>query len=182
MIPFDQLCDLFKGGYESRGLCRFNLEEAVYLYQAVASIKNPCAVEIGRYFGGLTRILLGAGARVLSIDNHSKDGKEALQYDRELTEWAQQRGLKNSLELVVGDSRYFKKENLTIDVLVIDGGHSYETVKADCENWIPELDYGVDMFFHDINLPGVNKVAYEYKHVLFPVKKITSLLHLRKGE
>lgn len=173
ITPFEDIHWLFTGGYGSRDLCRLNLEEAVYLYKCVRGFENPFVVEVGRYHGGTTILLLAAGARVLSIDNHSKDKKSA-EYDDKLNE----KYGSDRLEMVVGDSGKYPTKGLGVDVLFIDGGHRYEEVKRDFDNW-----YGAvrgDILFHDINLPGVAKLVNENKTRFEEVRKVTSLYHVRK--
>ena len=55
---------------------------------------------------------------------------------------------------------------LKYDLIIIDGDHSYEGVKADCENYLPYLADGGFVLFHDSCLPdwGVKKVVDELKN------------------
>jgi len=38
---------------------------------------------------------------------------------------------------------------LPVDVLLIDGNHTYNSVKAELNGWRPHLAYGADIFLHD---------------------------------
>ena len=169
---FEDIVWIFKCGSESRGICRLNLEEAAYLYKVVKSYSNPLCVEIGRYFGGTTILLLTAGARVLSIDNQSKDSKIAY-YDRKLINWATNNGYKDKLNLVVADSTTYPP--IVHDVILLDGGHEYETVRADCDNWLNHTKS--DIMFHDCQLEGVKRAIDE---LCFDNKcKVSSIIHVK---
>jgi len=52
--------------------------------------------------------------------------------------------------------------NDKINFLFIDGGHSYEAVKADIESWLPKLNSGAAVIFHDYGCAdGVKRVVNE---------------------
>jgi len=176
IIPFEDLIWLFNGGSQSRNICRLDLEEAAYIYKHVKSLNNPFCVEIGRYFGGSAMLLSSAGARLLSIDNYSKDKRRSMKYDELLRVWSTDR----ELQIVVADSRNYDTSNLTIDVLLIDGDHRYESVKADVANFYNAVVTGGSVFFHDSNIPGVSKVINENADLFNMVKKVNSLIHVRK--
>jgi hypothetical protein len=51
-----------------------------------------------------------------------------------------------------------------VDLLFIDGNHSYESVFSDYRNWYPKLNKGGIMAFHDYGVPkfsGIKKVVDE---------------------
>ena len=167
---------LFRGGFDSRGLCRLDLEEAAYLYKCIKGMDDPYCVEIGRYFGGSTILLSSAGARVLSIDNHSKDKGQSEKYDKKLAEWAEGK----DLQIVVADSGSYDTTRLEIDVLFLDGDHSYNGLKRDFENFYGSVKDGGSIFFHDLNIPGVSKLVEEKEMLFTEIKKVCSLLHVQK--
>ena len=52
-----------------------------------------------------------------------------------------------------------------IHAILIDGDHSYEGVKADCEHFLPHVVHGGYAMFHDYgreSLPDVYRAAHEY--------------------
>lgn len=60
-----------------------------------------------------------------------------------------------------------------VDVLFIDGDHTYEGCKADIDNWFPQMAKGGVMLFHDADetSPGVvlavTEFAYKYSLDLY---------------
>jgi hypothetical protein len=46
------------------------------------------------------------------------------------------------------------------DVVMIDGGHDYETVRSDCKNYACQAKKYV--FWHDIQIPEVKKAIYDF--------------------
>lgn len=67
------------------------------------------------------------------------------------------------------DSREFQAPQ-RINLLFIDGDHSYKGVKADIENWYPQMAEGGVMLFHDCDdtSPGVVKAFDEFVEKIKP--------------
>lgn len=60
-------------------------------------------------------------------------------------------GLSGRYKIVVGDSRDIASVWETpVDLLFIDGGHDYKSVKADIEGWIKHVVTGGRVVFHDV--------------------------------
>lgn len=64
---------------------------------------------------------------------------------------------------ISGDST---KEQIlkTVDVIFIDGDHTYEGCKADIDNWYPQMSKKGVMCFHDCDAtsPGVVRAVHEF--------------------
>jgi predicted O-methyltransferase YrrM len=68
--------------------------------------------------------------------------------------------IKTIVSLTDEAAKYFNDEE--IDVIFVDGGHSYEVVKADILAWLPKMKKGGIMAGHDFNAwEGVNKAVTE---------------------
>jgi len=61
------------------------------------------------------------------------------------------------------DSTKFKLDK-KVDVIFIDGDHTYEGCKADIDNWYPQMAEGGVMLFHDCDetSPGVVQAVKEF--------------------
>jgi predicted O-methyltransferase YrrM len=68
--------------------------------------------------------------------------------------------IKTIVSLTDEAAQYF--EDGSVDVLFVDGGHSYEVVKADILAWLPKVKKGGIISGHDFNAwEGVNKAVTE---------------------
>jgi len=109
--------------------------EFALLIKAINKVSPKCVVEIGVLRGGLTSWCVDKIDKVIGIDYKSK-GKNILNGDShnedtlaKLVEWL---------------------DGYEIDVLFIDGDHSYEGVKQDFEMYSPLVREGGLIAFHDI--------------------------------
>jgi len=70
-------------------------------------------------------------------------------------------GLINRLKIVKGDFRKISQSwDCKIDILHIDGFHTYEAVKGDFESWKKFLKPNSIVLFHDICVPGFGVVSF----------------------
>jgi precorrin-6B methylase 2 len=68
--------------------------------------------------------------------------------------------IKTIVSLTDEAAQYF--EDSSVDVVFVDGGHSYEVVKADILAWLPKVKKGGIISGHDFNAwEGVNKAVTE---------------------
>lgn len=119
-----------------------------FLASAIAPSGN--IVEIGSWLGRLTIYLAGGarlspGARVTSVDSHQyRDNRQAL---RENLERA---GLSHIVELrSVRSDTASERWQEPVDLLFVDGDHSYNGVRSDFLAWSRFMAPGSIVIFHD---------------------------------
>jgi len=118
--------------------------EMEYLF-TVASRARRGIVETGRFNGG-SCFLLACAAPDVPI--HSIDC--APQDDELLQRLFQWQGVGRNVELIVGDSQKTKYPQIgAIDILFIDGDHSYDGCLNDIVNWYDHLVPNGHLIFHD---------------------------------
>lgn len=127
------------------------------LFQAAANTGGRGAiVEIGSWKGRSTT-WLASGARlaghcVYAIDPHhrSREYPDAETADEFLANLARN-GLASVVEpLVMTSEEAAARVAGPIELLFIDGDHSYEAVRRDAELWLPRLIDGGTVMFHDV--------------------------------
>jgi predicted O-methyltransferase YrrM len=152
-------------------------------------MKNPFCVEIGRLFGGSTILMAGAGGYVLSLDLHiAKSIKnKGKYYDSLLQSQLKEMGLIDKVEIKVANSSKYQYKR-QIDLVFIDGDHSYQGVKRDYEQVFPFVKNGGHILFHDAcktrDEATIKKEVYEFVRTLKlkKIKEIGSLVHFIKEE
>ena len=130
-------------------------KERLLLYRLALSLPDNCNVlEVGSYLGASASFLAsgvkGSGGRVFCVDTWMNEGmSEGLRdtYDYFLANTKQ---FGNAIIPLRGRSdRIAQKFNQKIDLLFIDGNHSYEELNADIAAWFPKLNVNALAVFHD---------------------------------
>ena len=127
------------------------------LFRAAAETDGRGAiVEIGSWKGRSTTWLASgarlAGHRVYAIDPHcrSREYPSAETLDEFLGNLARN-GLADIVEpLVMTSEAAAAHIGGPVELLFIDGDHSYEAVRRDAELWLPRLIEGGTVMFHDV--------------------------------
>jgi predicted O-methyltransferase YrrM len=115
--------------------------------------------------------LLPQGAELWSYDLHValRPDMPGDQLDGELRDALARYGLEHKVHLIVADSRKIQPPSTEIEVLFIDGDHSYEGARADFDRWSAFVRPGGHVLFHDAvdsdgygnTYPGVTRAVAE---------------------
>lgn len=151
---FEDLAFLFTSSQLNHGIISQELDEAALLYRLARDVDGGAVVEIGRFKGGSTLLLaaaLGGRAELWSYDIHASHQATytGADLDEELRDALRRLSLEERVHLVVGDSRLVPPPEGPIELLFVDGDHSYEGVSADWSHWGPSLAIGGHALFHD---------------------------------
>ena len=151
---FEDLTFLFSSNQLSHGVASLQIDEAALLYRLGKNATTGPVVEIGRFKGGSTFIFASSmrdGVELWSYDFHValRTDMPGEQLDTELREALARYGLSHKVHLIVGDSRTAAAPHRPLEVLFVDGDHSYEGAKADFARWGELVRPGGHMLFHD---------------------------------
>jgi SAM-dependent methyltransferase len=150
---FEDLAFLFSSNQLNHGVVSQQLDEAALLYRLARRVGAGRVVEIGRFKGGSTFLIAAAldpGGQVWSYDVHvPSPGLDGAALDRGLLEALRRYGLEDRVRLIVGDSRTADPPPDRCDLVLVDGDHSYEGVRADWERWRELVRSGGHVLFHD---------------------------------
>ena len=136
-------------------------EELNWLLKVSNSMES--VVEIGSWKGRSTHaILSGCKGKVTAIDTFKgSPGEEAHKGVKNLyKDFMKNVGHFKHLKVIKSDSlKAAKKFKGKADMVFIDGGHTYESVKADIEAWLPKTTKLI--CGHDFQWSGVQKAVTE---------------------
>jgi predicted O-methyltransferase YrrM len=160
---FEDLAFLFSSHQLHHAIISMAVDEAAYLYRVAQGLQEATVVEIGRSKGGSTLLLaasLDEKSHVWSYDLHVKR-TAGVASDDELRAALARFGLAERVTIVVADSRTAEPPPRPCDLVLVDGDHSYEGVRADFEAWHDRVSVGGHMLFHDAVSHGDLNVPHE---------------------
>jgi len=154
LIAFEDLAFLFASTQLNHGIVSLAIDEAAYLFRLARSLGPATIIEIGRYKGGSTLVLAAAmddGSTLYSYDLHVKRTGEYVgaELDAEVIAALDRYRLRDRVHVVVADSKSVEPPAASVDLLFVDGDHSYAGVRGDYEHWRSVVRRGGHLLFHD---------------------------------
>jgi predicted O-methyltransferase YrrM len=151
---FEDLAFMFSSNQLNHGVASLQIDEAALLYRLARDVQRGPIAEIGRFKGGSTLVFAAAlpeGAELWSYDFHValRSDMPGAELDAELREALGRYGLGGKVHLLVADSRSADPPPEPLELLFVDGDHSYEGAKADYERWRAFVRPGGHLLFHD---------------------------------
>ncbi|PIQ86855.1 MAG: hypothetical protein COV74_03215 [Candidatus Omnitrophica bacterium CG11_big_fil_rev_8_21_14_0_20_45_26] len=166
-LCFEHLVGLHASNNLNSGVSDLTIRMAAYLFDTLRRLKATKVIEIGRYKGGTTFLMaaaMGKKGTVWSIDIGEKESRlhkeNKRPFDVQLTEKCRQFGFQ--VHVLVGDSRTVECETGTVDLVIIDGEHTYDAVKSDFERFGKRVRVGGAVFFDDCSGEGTFADAPAY--------------------
>ncbi len=155
-------------GYVFRISTHLTDEEKYLIYTKARRLKeNSSILEIGSYLGASSCFLaLGAlenNSKVYCVDTWKNEGMSEGERDT-YQEFLENTKTFDNIKALRGRSQDMgKRFSGKIDMLFLDGNHSYKDVKTDIETWFPHLRDKAIVVFHDIGwAAGVKKAVDEF--------------------
>jgi hypothetical protein len=139
--------------------------------ELIKDVKNPVGVEIGSAEGTTTEHLLSTidTLKLTSIDPYTKyidwdDKQPTCEENRaQLLEKTETYADRFTLIEKTSDDAVSQFKDASLDFVFVDGLHTYDQVKKDCDNYWPKIKKGGLLIGHDFaRIEGVNKAANEF--------------------
>jgi len=151
---FEDLSFMFSSNQLNHGVASLQFDEAALLYSLARDAESGPFAEIGRFKGGSTIVFASAlpdGVELWSYDLHValRPDMPGAELDAELHDALARYGLDGKVHLVVADSRTVDPPAEPLELLFIDGDHSYEGARADFERWSAFVRPNGHLLFHD---------------------------------
>jgi predicted O-methyltransferase YrrM len=153
-LEFDDFAGLFASSSFNHGVIGMTIRQGAYLFGLCRGMPVRRAIEIGRFRGGST-VLIAAGMDpegiLWSIDLGEKEERFARPggrpFDEQIRDFCDRHGF--SVEILVGDSRTIEVTTGEVDLVLIDGDHSYEGVRSDFERFGRRIRQGGAVLLDD---------------------------------
>jgi predicted O-methyltransferase YrrM len=154
-LQFEDLAGLFASTSLDHGVIAMTVRQTAYLFGVVRRMRPHKVIEIGRYKGGSTLTIAAAMSgqgQFWSIDIGEKEARlhqhrPTRTFDDEIRDICARFSL--HVTLLVGDSRTIQVDTGEVDLVFIDGDHSYEGVRNDFERFGRRVRIGGAVLFDD---------------------------------
>lgn len=151
---FEDLAFLFSSNQLNHGVASLQIDEAALLYRLARDASTGPFAEIGRFKGGSTFVFASAlpdGIELWSYDLHValRPDMPGASLDEELRAALERYGLSHKVRLLVADSRTVEPPPEPLELLFVDGDHSYDGARADYDRWGAFVRPGGHLLFHD---------------------------------
>lgn len=153
-LEFEDLAGLFASTSLNHGLVGMTIRQVAYIFGLARRSEARTAIEIGRLRGGSTIALaagMGQEGTVWSIDSGEKEQRvfpaDHQAFDEETRAFCDRFGL--DVRLVVGDSHEIDVDPVDVDIVLIDGDHTYEGTLRDFERFGRRARVGGHVLFDD---------------------------------
>ena len=157
-LRFEDFAGFFASNSLNHGLIGATVRQAAYLYGLTERLAARKAIETGRFRGGSTLLLAAAmqgKGKLWSIDIGEKEerfrgaaagGRRT--WDEQIRSFCDRYGL--DVEIIVGDSKTVEIDTGgDVDLVFIDGDHSYEGALNDFERFGRRVRIGGVVIFDD---------------------------------
>jgi predicted O-methyltransferase YrrM len=197
-LDFEDLAGLMPSTPLSFGVALMTPRQLAYLFGLARRSGVRTAIEIGRFKGGAALAIaagMGANGTLWSIDTGALEARQPLggrgeSFDDQLRRTCERFAL--DVRLLVGDSSTVDLDVDGVDLVLIDGDHSYEGAKSDFQRWGNRVRVGGHVLMDDaLPLDGYVRFADVIGRVVAEVleegrfrevRSVDRIVHLQRVE
>lgn len=196
-LEFEHLAGLFASTTLDEGIISMNIRQTAYLFGLVRTMAPSRVLEIGRYKGGSTLVIaaaMGGRGHFWSIDiagagHHLAPQGIGRPVADQVRDACKRWGF--PVDVLVADSRTVELDTGALDLVFIDGDHSYAGARNDFERFGRRVRVGGAVLFDDCfddgffrvpHTEGVGKAVAEIEAAgdFRVVKRVCRLAHLER--
>lgn len=163
---FEHLAGLFASTTLDEAIISMNIRQTAYLFGLIERVNARKVIEIGRYKGGSTVVIAAAmkgqgqfwSIDIAGLDPHLRPRNISRPVEAQIADICNRSELK--VELIIGDSRTVELDTGEVDVVFIDGDHSYAMAKNDFDRFGRRVRVGGAVLFDDAFDDGFFKVPH----------------------